>query len=128
MIRVIKHGETSVNFVDDQENFVGYSLVDACCAHGDWFIDDKIHNGEPKDIWGLQQKLEFPDYVFDETFFKDMSNSNDKFSCVVFRFRERGWQPDKKLPALYLHLYNCHNGYYAKGFKTTFGEKREGSV
>ncbi len=125
MIRIIKHGDTSVNVVDDQQNFVGYSLENDCCANGDWFIDDKIHEDEPENVSALQQKLEFPDHVFDESFFKYVSK--DDFNCVVFKLA-KDWRSGNDVPVLYLHLYNCHNGYYVKGFKTSFGENREGSV
>lgn len=127
MIKVIKHGETSVNFVDDNENFVGYSLEDDCCAHGGWFIADKEYDAEPEGLAQFQQITEFPNHVFDEKFFREIANDGSGFNCVIFKMVEN-WRSESKVMPLYLHLFNVHNGYYAKGFKCTFGEKREGSI
>lgn len=127
MIKVIQHNHTSLNVVDDQNNFVGYSLEDDFCAVGGWFIDDKEHASVAYDekIEHLQSQVEFPEYVFDETYFKETSIEDG--GMIIFKLKDFSWNKKKK-PDLYLHLFNLHNGYYAKGFKCTFGEKREGSL
>jgi len=133
MIKIFLDG-SKMNAVDDKNNLVGFDTSDDCCAHGGWFVSvEKLDQelGEGKhDFTG---NVNFPDYEFDTTYFdgtkrKDdedaddgLSLGDDEGSLVRFKMVAPG-KPD-----LYLHLYNCHNGYYSKGFEASFGEiKYEG--
>lgn len=116
MMKVIKFSNDKINFVDDRNNFVGYDLRDDCCAHGDWFISEKVHDSEPEDVKVLQTITEFPSYAFDRDFFKEAGNGSE-YNAVIFRLEP----DDETKPTLYLHLFNCHNGYYAKGFVSCLG-------
>ncbi len=109
-----KYGE-HVNFIDDNDVFVGYDLRQDCCETADWYIWDKIIPYSYDD----DDKRETPDvnsYNFDLDFFQEVpSDSLDAGKMVVFKLVAE----DK--PDLYLHLYNCHNGYYGHGFEVKHG-------
>lgn len=112
--------DSKVNFVDDKNVFVGFDTLQDCCEHVDWFISDKIteyrafdgfdhfvESNKPKELKG---------YVFDRGFFCSIESSSlEAGKMVVFKLIHKDSNP------LYLHLFNCHNGYYAHGF--VFGQK-----
>lgn len=130
MIRVFKqendYGD-KINFVDSNNNLVGYDTADDCCAHGFYFIAPEIIK-EGSDMQEDNPIPDLSDYVFDTSFFHDQRDAHDDYNAtepdnsVVFRMISLHH------PHLYLHLYNSHNGYYSKGFEASFGEIREGSV
>tara|TARA_R110000764_G_scaffold57488_2_gene125125 strand:+ start:1033 stop:1419 length:387 start_codon:yes stop_codon:yes gene_type:complete len=100
-----------VNFVDDENTFVGYDLGQDCCEHAGWFISEKI---EPYDWKVDYEEMKAPavaDYIFNKTFFQEVESSDLDDGCMVaFKLQA------KNKPDLYLHLFNCHNGYYSHGF------------
>lgn len=104
-----------VNFVDDNDVFVGYDTGQCCCEHADWFIAGKITQYSYKDDY----EAEAPDveaYSFDKDFFQEVDSSDlDSGGMVAFKLVADG-KPD-----LYLHLFNAHNGYYGHGFKVKHG-------
>lgn len=108
--------DEKINFVDDDNNFVGFDMGADCCEYFGWFIseiaDDKIHEDD-------SHKLEFEgEYKFDLNFFLDKTNNDDEVEGhVVFRLVAEG-RDDK-----YLHLYNHHNGYYSHGWESSFKDK-----
>ncbi len=65
------------------------------------------------------------DYVFDKDFFQTIDylkdsdgsdwNALDSGSVAVFRI------VGKENKELFLHLFNCHNGYYGHGFEVKHG-------
>lgn len=130
MIRIFESnfgGHKKVNFVDDQNRFVGYDTDDDCCAYGGWFISKKVEDSsdfyipnypeqKPKVTPNLSQ------YSFDDMFFRSIDFPKQDGSVVVFRL------VCQSSPDLFLHLFNMHNGYYAKGFKASFGQTKEGYV
>lgn len=119
MIRVLEMG-SKLNVVDDQNNFVGFDLYDDCCSRGGYFISHDIFEENFVEAKGVEDR-EFPGFVFDMEFFKEGSSGEE--NVVIFKFVS----PDEP-GALYLHLFNVHNGYYAKGFVCTFGGKQSGSI
>lgn len=111
-----------VNFVDENNVFVGYDMGRECCEHADWFISDEIANKLPKD---LNQPTNLDGYFFDKDFFESIEelkedrydyNVLDCGGCVVFRLTNGK-------DAKYLHLFNCHNGYYGHGFEMKIQDK-----
>ncbi len=108
------------NFVDENNVFVGYDAGQDCCEHASWFFSNKVEKGSIDD-----QEKEIPEgitkYRFDPEFFEQVSNPSDfdEGGMVVFRCV----RPDGKKPDIYLHLFNCHNGYYGHGFKMTVDGK-----
>lgn len=126
MIKIFETGkdyDRKFNAVDDKNHFVGYSLHDDCCAGGGWTITPSILREEPKDI-DDKVLYDLLAYDFDLDFFEviDGRSKDVYYNAVVFRMTAK----DK--PDLYLHLYNCHNGYYSKGFERSWGEIREGQI
>jgi len=125
---------TKVNFVDENNILVGYDLEQNCCEQADWFIIDSICDKEKFDSLrgtpsadGLPQVFSEKDYVFDPGFFEEVSITDEVCwyeLIVVFRLIS------KTLPDLYLHLFNCHNGYYSHGFEMKMSDKtiQEGSL
>ena len=109
-----------VNFIDDNDVFVGYDIHQDCCEEADWYIVDRIipysygwsddHIPQPDGV------PDVCDYSFDLDFFQNVQSDHlDAGEMVVFKLVAK----DK--PDLYLHLYNCHNGYYGHGFEVKHG-------
>ncbi len=100
-----------VNFVDENNVVLGYDMSEHCCENADWFISKKI----TKDF--LNNKKESFDvytYVFDKKFCNLIKNEDDwgnQDNLVVFRL------VSENKPDLFIHLFNCHNGYYSHGFE-----------
>lgn len=133
MIKVFEWGN-KLNVVDDRNNFVGFDLSDDCCARGGYFISDHVHDNE-EDFEVLDQQSkpsvlpENNEYYFNETFFRKIQDQGDGIAVVfelVYGCKHNEGVPE--MPTLYLHLFNCHNGYYAKGFKCAFREIQEGEL
>lgn len=107
----IKEWSSKVNFVDENNVFVGYDLDQDCCEYADWFISDKPENE-------IQERVETSEEMgpwrFDRDYFQEVENSRDLDEGRMVRFRLTNGKEEK-----FLHLFNCHNGYYSHGF--TFG-------
>jgi|WetSurSiteA1Bulk_404760.scaffolds.fasta_scaffold207046_1 hypothetical protein len=101
--------EDKVNFVDDNNVFVGYDMGQSCCEYADWFISTSEKDDIQEDK-GIITGLE--DYLFDTNYFAEVpSKVLDEGSMVRFKLIS------KNKPDLYLHLFNSHNGYYSHGFE-----------
>lgn len=103
-----------VNFVDDNDVFVGYDIGQSCCEDAGYFIADKVTPYK----YDMEQdgRPDVEDYVFDKDFFERIPSGDlDSGGMVAFRLIS-----DQK-PDLYLHLYNSHNGYYGHGFEVKHG-------
>ena len=109
------------NFVDENNVFVGYDMGQSWCEYADWFIVD-----EPKDTIHKRDKnenLDLEGWIFDVDYFKEVDNGSE-FDCggmVIFKITK---DSDEK----FLHLFNCHNGYYSHGFSFGVNDvtKKEG--
>ena len=111
-----------INFVDVNNVFVGYNISQGCCEHADWFIADKIIECLPEDL-ATMKCTNLDGYVFDKSFFREVTGSDfQDGKMVVFRL------VNVFLGNRYLHLFNCHNGYYGHGFEMKVGDavEREG--
>lgn len=117
-----------VNFVDENNVFVGYSLDNLCCEKAGWFISDKesidIPETEDEDDNKIEKIVpDVSDFVFDTDYFAKITGLEDCCErikeIVIFKLHHIKW----KKPHLYLHIYNCHNGYYKHGFE--FKDKDE---
>jgi hypothetical protein len=107
---------SKVNFVDDNDVFVGFDTDQCCCEDAGWFITSKI---TPYDYKGVPETTkDVEDYTFDKEFCEDVPSSHlDAGSMVAFRLVAKG-----KVD-LYLHIYNAHNGYYSHGLTVKHGEE-----
>ena len=108
--------DSKVNFVDKNNVFVGYDLSQSCCENADWFISKQIRTsvyGNDHETY-KEEEFDTEPYVFDTEFFKriDESNELDAGSMVTFKLINEDTKEER-----YLHLFNCHNGYYGHGFE-----------
>ena len=113
-----------VNFVDENNVFVGYDMSQNCCEQAEWFIADKILTKMPIERCngnGLE------DYRFDPNFFErpdalkesdGNGNSDALYNGGMVVFRMTDGKNEK-----FLHLFNCHNGYY--GHEIRFAKDNE---
>jgi len=120
-MRIFNKTETwssKVNFVDDNNVVLGYDTVQSCCEHADWFIADAptekcINRKDTLD----DTPEEMPGWNFDTTYFH-LVNGESEFDAggmVIFRIVKNGAEK-------FIHLFNCHNGYYGHGFGFKVGE------
>lgn len=96
-----------VNFVDDNNVLVGYDITQLCCEHADWFIIDRPQTEIPSCLEAVQP-TDLPGWCFDKHYFKQDESTGTNFA--IFRLTKGDEE-------LFLHLFNCHNGYYSHGFE-----------
>jgi hypothetical protein len=103
-----------VNFVDENNVFVGFDYSSQCCENFGWHIDEpsgKTILDECQSIEEVNKALE--DWVFDPTYFKEDREEKsmyDEKNKAIFRLVKEDQE-------LFLYLFNNHNGYYSHGFK-----------
>jgi hypothetical protein len=105
-----------VNFVDENNVFVGYELETICCECASWYISDSPkYDGDAY----RQAKYDLEDYCFANsehpTYIGD--ENEEDLNGVAFRLIADG-KPD-----LYLILSNLQNGYYDHNFTVKVDEK-----
>ena len=85
--------------------------------------DDDEHPGQA-DLCDETKMLE--SYRFDPNYFKELEPKESYESGGILQFK----LVSDDNPALYLHLYNLHNGYYAAGFSVEVPGRdiKEGSL
>jgi len=110
------------NFVDENDVLVGYDSEQDCCEHAGWFVADKVIGHEPDTPEPSGEQL-LP-YRFDYSLgYQEVEVEDDwldQGGCVAFRLVAEG-KPD-----LYLHLFNCQNGFYSHGFEVSIkGEVKD---
>ena len=114
-------GDGKYNWVDENNILLGYSSSQDCCEWASWFVSAERHEGPPTDDDGfakreedLPQELDWENWVFEQTFFYTNTESSalEDGGIAVFRLRHKK-AFDRKM---YLHIFNCHNGYYSHGF------------
>jgi hypothetical protein len=115
--------DAKVNFVDENNVFLGYDIYEMCCEYAGWFIDDVPHSsGEIPSP--LPQPKDFPGWVFDTAYFSCVHGDRlDDGGMAIFRIVKG--EEEK-----FVHLFNCHNGYYGHGFDFKIGEEtiRQGGL
>lgn len=111
-----KGWSSSINFIDDNDNFVGFDDNQQCCEQFGWYITSEAT--EDASSPELSEE-ELVDYRFDTTFV----DNYDFDEAVVFRLvNDNGG-------VAHLHLYNSHNGYYSHGWESVLdGVKDSGSL
>jgi len=115
IIDQVKPFGDKVNFVDDNNVILGYDMQQNCCENAGWFIastpTEDIHcNGD--------ESTDLPGWAFDTGYRNDSESCPDLDSggMVIFRITKGGEEK-------FIHLYNCHNGYYGHGFDFKVGEE-----
>lgn len=106
-----------VNFVDENNVFVGFDARQQCCESADWFISDFCYekldiNNFSSDSWTEK----YDGWTFDIENYDFIDGEFDCGGCIRFALVK-----DNKTK--YLYLYNHHNGYYSHGFTIKNGEK-----
>jgi hypothetical protein len=115
----------NINFVDQNNVVLGYSLESTCCEDPYWFISNTIHRefNKNKTIQNIQLlNQELLDFLFDQTFFELYIGpfNVDTDTCLnlgIFRLISPTFQ------IKYLHIANIHNGCYQLGFKFTINDQ-----
>jgi len=94
-----------------------------CCEHAEWFIADSpqkkimLQTEFPE---GHQKSM--PGWIFDTKYFKQVDGDDfEDGGMAIFKIVKG---KEKK----FIHIFNCHNGYYSHGFTFFAGEDslREG--
>lgn len=107
-----------INFVDENNVFVGFNYIQDCCETFGYcilpaLIGDNVelyHYNEVKPIDYVLEKLRF-----DTTFYRTFDSKISEGDIAVFKLRHENTDH-------YLYIYNYHNGYYAHGFEFCNGE------
>lgn len=123
IIKCNKKYTYSINFIDENDVFVGYYMESFCWAirleDGTWLQEDDLTEAD---------KERLKSYVFDPEFFEEIENcersgtEEGEPSGAQARFRLIGGYkgtmgfPGSKREIL-LVLANYHNGYYSHGFE-----------
>lgn len=108
-----------INFVDENNVFVGYDTEQKCCENAGWFISNE-KKVKVYDIIENKKDYDIEKYYFDKDFFEEITRTDCRIdkkrnNLVIFKLIS------PNLPTLYLHLYNHHNGYYSHGFESKIG-------
>lgn len=114
------HNEKT-NFVDENNVMLGFDRGQCCCERANWYVSDnekptaKEINTTPQDLTEIDTWRFDPFYYvkYDEIVLDEVNSYNPLGSGAVATFRLVNTQGQQK----FLHLFNCHNGYYSHGFK-----------
>ncbi|UZN24417.1 hypothetical protein [Klebsiella phage pKP-BM327-1.1] len=114
------------NWIDSNDIYVGYDTSTSCCEDAGWYIRDQPTplKGFGDDLDPALNNHDLTDYKFDVMgesigidYQVEAESEVNEGGIVVFRLLH----PSK--PPLYLHLYNCHNGYYGHEVLTNIPNK-----
>ena len=113
------HWDTKVNFVDENNVYFGYDMAGQCCEHFGWFLADETVIPKTWDEYEEMSKLktdintDLSDFVFDTSYFNKFYCENVyDLGMVILRIVNQDHSKEK-----FIHVYNCHNGYYSHGFE-----------
>ena len=110
IIECYKDGCPSLNFVDENNVFVGFDNYQSCCEEFGWVITENAD--EVADYYSLISEKDsssycLEDYIFNQKYIKEGRDS------VTFDLIDK----HKIKCNLYLTLYNYHGCYYKHGFE-----------
>ena len=118
-MKIFDKPQGHINFIDKNENFVGFDMWSSCCEEFGWSFSYELplnfDDAKKEDITVENQDLE--DYEFDIDFFHETSEGADAGGVVTFKMVKSDG------PDIYLSFYNSHNGYYSHGFNGKIGGK-----
>lgn len=106
---------SKVNFVDDNNVMLGYDMAQDCCEHADWFISNKVEN---QIIERTEDEPNLDGFNFDREFFQEVRNASEFEEGYMAVFRIVNGVDEK-----FIHIFNCHNGYYSHGFDFKIGNE-----
>jgi hypothetical protein len=100
--------DRAVNFVDDNDVFVGYELEQDCCEVFGWDINPALNADE------------LLNYIFDTTkspvIKEPADGSYEEIHSVEFTLIEHRLAEERPKKTITLTLSNEHNGYYSHGW------------
>ncbi len=107
--------DDKVNFVDDNNVFVGFEYAQSCGAGCGWSITRYF----PTDCQEGENGIDPSGFQFDRNYcVRDVPGGDvDDGGVVVFRL-VRGNEE------IFLMLWNAHNGYYGQGFDMVCGNEQ----
>ena len=100
-----------VNFVDENNVFLGYEISTSCCENPGFFITSTPQAEVPDPLPKDPQEL--TEYRFDTHYFCKVSGGIFHDGGMVI-FKAVSIVDDKPI---YIHLFNIQNGYYSHGFQ-----------
>jgi hypothetical protein len=119
-MKVFEKGD-KVNFVDENNVFLGYDLSQDCCENAGYLITKTI----PNKLEANDEILNTDAYNFDTKFQGEalMGEDLDSGGSRCFRLISKEDTNDH----IFVTIYNSHNGYYGHGFEFKIrGEEKDG--
>jgi len=114
-----------VNFVDDDNNFVGIDMDPQCYEDFGWYITRNLDDAKDAALYSNESRPDkYSDtinvYRFDMAR-KVVREGPDEGGEVIWPLT-RQWCPKRDgvvvVQEMWLHLYNHHNGYYSHTIET----------
>ena len=111
-----------VNFIDDRNNLIGFDMESSCCEDFGWLIEGTdLSNKKDGGVFKLEN------YSFNKYSFKINRCNDDEGGEIIITLRgkkRKSFIESVKLPNLYLHIFNNHNGYYSHGFELSIDDEK----
>ena len=109
------------NWVDENNVYLGYDNHQDCCEWADWYLAEECQQnpdiGYDTDA-NLPQELDWENWVFDTNFFYQGTPVElEAGGLAVFKLLRKKPKLGDNPTAMYLHIFNSHNGYYGHGFE-----------
>lgn len=114
----------SINFIDENDLFLGFDDNQCCCEYADYFVSLSEHtkyDNEANQIsdfdfagWNFVDPRILPETKV------EVEDECDEGLHIAFMMVH----PEKG--TAWLHFFNCHNGYY--GHSVLMGEHKDGEV
>lgn len=115
---LIKETDSSINFIDMNDKFVGYGLGVDCCENPGWNITTSRNTDVDIDGISLPEGIDLSTFIFVSCDPLEIENGSEY--CAVFELTNL-------IESIYLHLFNVHNGYYSHKFEHNMtNERKEG--
>lgn len=114
-MKIFEKGD-KINFVDEDNVFVGYDLSQSCCENAGWFLSR--NDNECRNVDGLDVTVEdLTDFRIDGGYFKEIEMASNEDGNMA-QFRMINVNNDD---IIYIYFFNIHNGYYGHGFDANIG-------
>lgn len=116
------HKDGKMNFVDDNNVFVGYDYGQYCCECAGYLYSKEVPKNTIESIKLTEKELECFNFV--KSFFqKDNTLLMGKETYGMGNGGTATFKLKKGSEVIYLTLYNCHNGYYGHDFEMKINDK-----
>lgn len=103
-----------MNFVDEDNVFVGFDYGQCCCESYGWRVCDVNPIGQEV-MQEENGQTEWPGFRFDKSFFQEAPEDGGEGGTAAFRLiRDTGIGIVEEK---FLQIWNYHNGYYSHGFE-----------